>query len=71
MGDRSLLRCPMCGGYPKIRRKNRTVIGGVEKRNTYIYCPICDVRGTRILYEDYATYEEAENKAKEMWNRRY
>lgn len=71
MGDRSLLRCPMCGGAPKIRRKNRTVIGGVEKRNTFVYCPVCDVRGTRILYDDYETYLDAEYKAKELWNRRY
>lgn len=71
MGDKNLLKCPMCGARPKLRRKNRTIIGGVQKRNTFMYCPICDTRGPRILYEDYEDQEEAEDKAKELWNRRY
>lgn len=68
---RNISDCPFCGSDKvKLRQKNRTVINGVEKRNTFCYCTICDSRGTRILYDDFEHHIEAENKAIEMWNRR-
>lgn len=69
---RNISVCPFCGSNKvKIRKKNRTVIGGVEKRNTFCYCTICDSRGARVLYEDFEHQLEAEEKAIELWNRRY
>lgn len=69
---REIKNCPFCGSNGvKIRKKNRTVIGGTEKRNTFCYCTVCDSRGTRVLYEDFTRHIDAENKAIEMWNRRY
>lgn len=59
--------CPFCGGNARLKRKNRTVIGSAIKRNTYVYCPNCDVRGKRFLYED---YKDAEQRGIEAWNER-
>lgn len=70
MAIRDIKACPFCGSYAKLRRKNRTIINGQTVRNTFIYCPVCDARGTRILYNDFETSEEAEQEAKNMWNRR-
>jgi Lar family restriction alleviation protein len=68
---RNLKNCPFCGStMVKLRKKNRTVINGNTERNTYCYCTVCDVRGTRILYRDYEFPKEAEDKAIELWNRR-
>lgn len=69
---REIKNCPFCGSNRiKLRRKNRTIIKGIEKRNTFCYCTVCDSRGTRVLYEDFEHHIDAENKAIEMWNRRY
>ena len=68
---REIKSCPFCGSEKiKIRKKNRTVIGGVEKRNTFCYCTVCDGRGSRVLYEGFEHQYEAEEKAIELWNRR-
>lgn len=63
--------CPMCGSQPRQRKKNRTVIQGKTVRNTFIYCERCDVRGPRILYDDYETSELAETEAVKRWNVRF
>lgn len=71
MPDRRLLKCPFCNGMPKLRRKNRTIINGETKRNCYVYCSTCDSRGTRFIYDDFATTEETHQKAIDAWNRRF
>lgn len=70
MPNKNLLKCPFCGAYAKLRRKNRTTIGGETFRNTFVYCPTCDGRGSRVLYRDFEDAESAENHAIELWNRR-
>lgn len=70
MSNRLLRECPFCGSKAKLRRKNRTIIGGVVVRNTYVYCPMCDSRGGRILYNDFDSNVEAESEAIKLWNRR-
>ena len=70
MAIKDIKKCPFCGSYAKLRKKNRTVINGQTVRNTYIYCPICDSRGGRVLYKDFDTSDEAEQEAKNLWNRR-
>lgn len=71
MPRHSLKKCPLCGSYMKLRRRNRTIINGKQERNTFCYCKTCDLRGPRVLYKDYETSEEAEQKAINLMNRRY
>lgn len=62
--------CPSCGGPGKIKEKNRTIIKGETLRNCYVYCPNCDFRGPRVLYQDYSEPHLAELAAVDKWNRR-
>lgn len=70
MSDKRISSCPFCGGYAKLRRKNRTMVNGLVVRNTYVYCPTCDCRGGRVLYKECENYNLAEEKAIDVWNRR-
>lgn len=63
-------KCPHCGSYARIRRQNRTVVKGKQCRNCYVYCPECDARGARILYDLFTTSSDAEEVAIAMWNQR-
>ena len=68
---KEIKNCPFCGGRATLRRKNRTIIRGEVKRNTYIYCAACDIRGARALYEAFPSQDDAEEFVIDMWNRRY
>lgn len=60
--------CPFCGGYGKLEKKSKTMIGGEIKYVAYVRCVRCDCRGPRhILGED--PYD-ARNEAIVDWNRR-
>lgn len=63
--------CPMCGKRARLKRKSKTIIKGETLRNTFVYCPSCDVRGPRVLYRDFDNYNLAETKAADLWNKRY
>ena len=60
--------CPMCGQTVRVRNHNKTIIKGELAYNCYVYCERCDVRGPRVLYDDYETASEAHQEAVRRWN---
>lgn len=66
----SVKRCPFCGGYGKLLKRNKTVVNGMMEYNCYVTCVRCGARGERFLFRDFADRETARKAAAKSWNRR-
>ena len=62
--------CPFCGGHARLARHSKTIFAGETHRNTYVYCSVCQSRGQRFLYQEFAAPLEAHQAAIDAWNGR-
>ena len=63
-------KCPFCGGFGKLLKRNKTVVNGNLEYNCYVTCTKCGARGARFLFKDFESRSVARKVAVDTWNRR-
>lgn len=69
-----LKKCPFCGGDAYLERSHRAFIDGKPTKVCFVRCVSCNARSgrTNILEYGHSSHsKDAEEKAVELWNRRY